>query len=79
MLEKAQQVTRKGKYETIRYARFADDLVILVSASPRSRKEKWLEKVMSRVKEELVRIDLKINEDKTKIVRLGKKESFNFL
>src|SRR5262249_6937492 len=32
MLEKAKEVTRHGKYTSIEYARFADDLVILIDA-----------------------------------------------
>src|SRR5437899_6174900 len=35
MLERAKEVTRYGKYTGIEYARFADDLVILVDAHPR--------------------------------------------
>jgi RNA-directed DNA polymerase len=32
MLEKAVDTTRKGKYTNIQYARFADDMVILIDA-----------------------------------------------
>ncbi len=35
MLERAQAVTRYGKYSAVEYARFADDLVILVDSHPR--------------------------------------------
>src|SRR5258708_7044840 len=35
MLERAREVTRKGKYTYIEYARFADDLVILIDAYKR--------------------------------------------
>ena len=35
MLERATEVTRSGKYTRMEYARFADDLVILVDAYPR--------------------------------------------
>jgi hypothetical protein len=35
MLERAKEVTRYGKYTSIEYARFADDLVILIDAHPR--------------------------------------------
>ena len=34
ILEKAKEVTRRGKYTHIEYARFADDLVILVLSVP---------------------------------------------
>ncbi len=33
MLERAKEVTRQGKYTDIEYARFADDLVILIGSS----------------------------------------------
>jgi RNA-directed DNA polymerase len=35
MLERAREVTCKGKYTYIEYARFADDLVILIDAYKR--------------------------------------------
>jgi RNA-directed DNA polymerase len=35
MLERAKEVTRYGKYTYVEYARFADDLVILIDAHPR--------------------------------------------
>jgi RNA-directed DNA polymerase len=34
MLEKAKETTRNGKYTYIEYARYADDLVILINAYP---------------------------------------------
>ena len=34
-LERAREVTRNGKYTCVEYARFADDLVILVDAYKR--------------------------------------------
>lgn len=79
MLERAQESTRKGNFEMVRYTRFADDIVVQVSASPDGRKSKLIDKVMHRLKEELEKLSLSINEDKTKVVRLDKGESFNFL
>ena len=35
MLERAKEATHCGKYTYIQYARFADDLVILIDAYPR--------------------------------------------
>ena len=37
MLERAKEVTRRGQYTYIEYARFADDLVILVDQPPASQ------------------------------------------
>src|ERR1700724_3648699 len=36
MLEKAVNITRRGKYTSVQYARFADDMVILIDAERRS-------------------------------------------
>jgi RNA-directed DNA polymerase len=41
MLEKAIETTRNGKYTYVQYARFADDLVILIDSHPR---HDWLVK-----------------------------------
>ena len=35
MLERATEVTREGEWTRIEYARFADDLVVLVDGQPR--------------------------------------------
>ncbi len=35
MLERAKEVTRQGQGMRVEYARFADDLVVLVDAHPR--------------------------------------------
>ena len=51
MLERAREVTRNGKYTYIEYARFADDLVILIDAYKR---HDWLiGAVERRLREEL--------------------------
>lgn len=77
MLEKAKEVTRNGDYTNIEYARFADDLVILVY---KSEKGKWLMKAAyKRLKEEIEKLDIEMNEDKTQIVDLTEGESFCFL
>lgn len=79
MLERAQTVTRNDRYETIRYVRFADDLMVMVSCSPRSRQQRWTEKVMLRLNQELGKLRLEINEEKTKIVRVGGGEALDYL
>jgi len=77
MLEKAKETTRHGKYTYLEYARYADDLVILVDAFPR---HDWLlAAVNKRLREELAKLHVEINEDKSRIVDLGKGESFGFL
>jgi RNA-directed DNA polymerase len=77
MLEKAKETTRHGKYTYLEYARYADDLVILVDAFPR---HDWLlAAVNKRLREELAKLHVEINEEKSRIVDLGKGESFGFL
>src|SRR5262249_46256182 len=77
MLERAKEATRSGKYTYIEYARFADDLVILIDAYPR---HDWLMKaVEKRLREELAKLQVEINEEKSRIVDLGRCERFGFL
>ena len=77
MLEKAKEVTRNGKYTYIEYARFADDLVILVDGY---RRWNWLLKgACRRLFEELGKLDVQLNKEKSRIVDLAKGESFSFL
>ena len=63
MLERAKEVTRYGKYTSIEYARFADDLVILIDAHPR---HDWLMRaVEKRLREELAKLQVEVNEEKS--------------
>jgi RNA-directed DNA polymerase len=77
MLERAKEATRYGKYTGIEYARFADDLVILIDAY---RRHDWLlPAVEKRLREELVAVRVEVNEEKSRIVDLCRGESFGFL
>jgi RNA-directed DNA polymerase len=77
MLEKAIETTRTGRYTQVQYARFADDLVILIDAHPR---HDWLVRAVERrLREELAKLRVEINEDKSRMVDLAKGESFTFL
>src|SRR3989454_7511356 len=59
MLERAKETTRNGKYTYIEYARYADDLVILVDAYPR---QDWLlGAVDKRLREELAKLHVERN------------------
>ena len=77
MLEQAQVTTKQGEYEVVRYTRFADDLVVLVSSHPRA--VHWAPVVERRLREELTKLDLTVNEDKTRVVNFGAGEPFDFL
>jgi RNA-directed DNA polymerase len=77
MLERAQQVTRRGRWTAVEYARFADDLVILVDSHARHH---WLRgAVERRLREELAKLLVEVNEEKSRRVDLTGGESFGFL
>jgi RNA-directed DNA polymerase len=77
MLEKAVDTTRRGKSTNVQYARFADDMVILIDAERRSD---WLVTAINRrLREEFAKLCVEINEDKSRMVDLKKGASFTFL
>src|SRR5580704_11688626 len=77
MLERAREVTRNGKYTYIEYARFADDLVILIDAYKR---HDWLAgAVDKRLREEFGKLQVEINDEKSRTVDLERGECFGFL
>jgi RNA-directed DNA polymerase len=77
MLERTREVTRNGKCTYIEYARFADDLVILIDAYKR---HDWLiGAVERRLREEFGKLQVEINDEKSRIVDLERGESFGFL
>jgi RNA-directed DNA polymerase len=77
MLERAKEVTHYGPYTYVEYCRFADDLVVLVDAHAR---HDWLiEAVNKRLREELAKLHVEINAEKSRLVGLSKGESFGFL
>ena len=77
MLERAKEVTRQGRFTYIEYARFADDLVILIDAHTR---HDWLiGAVEKRLREEFDKLQVEINDEKSSIVDLIRGESFGFL
>ncbi|WP_455289708.1 group II intron reverse transcriptase/maturase [Cupriavidus necator] len=77
MLERAKDTTRNGKYNYVEYARFADDLVVLIDAHPRHA---WLLGAVSRrLREEFAKLQVEVNEEKSRTVDLDCGESFGFL
>lgn len=77
MLERAKAVTSGDGYQHIEYARWADDLVILIDSY---RKWDWLAaSVYKRLCEELSKLDVTLNLEKTRQVDLKKDETFSFL
>lgn len=77
MLERAKKATVSGAYEYVEYARFADDLVVMVDDH---RSRPWLlQAVHKRLREEFAKLGVEINEEKSRTVNLAKGESFGFL
>lgn len=77
MLERAKAVTKRGRYTHLEYARYADDLVVLVDEHPR-----WAglrKQVTQRLYEEIGKLDITINEEKTRHLDMGKGGTFSFL
>src|SRR5262244_2798501 len=71
------QVTRNGKYTNVEYARFADDLVVLIHAYKR---HDWLiGAVNKRLREEFAKLQVEINDEKSRRVELERGENFGFL
>lgn len=77
MLEKAKEVTRQGRYTYVEYARYADDVVVLVDSF---RRHDWLFiAVQKRLREEFAKLHVSVNEKKSRVVDLSREESFSFL
>ena len=77
MLERAKEATQERGNLRVEYARFADDLVILVDGE---RRHEWLLRAIDRrLREEFAKLGLALNETKSRVVDLVKGESFGFL
>lgn len=77
MLERAKEKARQGIWEHLEYARFADDIVVLIHGHPANQ---WLiPAIQNQLKEELSKLEIEMNTEKTKLVNLLKGESFHFL
>jgi RNA-directed DNA polymerase len=77
MLERAKEVTRRGEITRLELARFADDLVVLVSKRVDCD---WLfGAVEKRLREELAKLQVEVNEEKSRKIDLAKDEIFGFL
>jgi RNA-directed DNA polymerase len=77
MLERAKAVSSREGYYNIEYARWADDLIILIDGHS---KWNWLAKgAYKRLCEELTKLGVTLNLEKTRHVDLMKDETFSFL
>jgi RNA-directed DNA polymerase len=77
MLARAKAATRTGAHTSVEYVRYADDLVILGN---NDRRQAWLVAAVDRRRrEELAKLAVPLNEEKSRIVDLSRGESFGFL
>ncbi len=77
MMERAREVTRRKGYDNLDYIRSADDMVILVHGHP--SEDGLLKSVQRRLKEELDKLQVQMNQEKTKVVNLKEGGCFSFL
>ena len=68
---------REKRWERVMYTRYADDMVILVDGYPQWQPH--LAMIQRRLGQELRKVDIEINEEKTKVVDFGSGGSFGFL
>ena len=78
MLEKAKEVSKINEYYNLEYVRWADDLIVLVDEF---RKHEWLKAAVDkRLRQELLKLGLTVNEEKSCIIDLRKpKEKIQYL
>ena len=77
MMERAREVTRRKGYYNLDFIRSADDMVILVHWHP--KEDRLLEIVQKRLTEELDKLQVQVNQEKTKVVNLKEGGCFGFL
>jgi RNA-directed DNA polymerase len=67
MMERAREVTRRKGYDNLDFVRSADDMIIWFTAI---REDRLLVTVQRRLKEELDKLEVQMNQEKTKVVNL---------
>jgi RNA-directed DNA polymerase len=68
---------RAGKWERVIYTRYADDMVVLVDGYPQWRPHVAM--IRKRLQQELKKVDVEINAEKTQVVDYASGGSFGFL
>ena len=77
MMERAREVTQRKGYYNLDYIRSADDMVILVHGHP--SEDRLFKTVQRRLKEELDKLQVQMNLEKTREVNLKNSGCFSFL
>ena len=68
---------REGRWERVVYTRYADDMVVLVDGYPQWQPHVAM--IEKRLEEELRKVQIEVNEEKTRVVDFGNGGSFGFL
>jgi RNA-directed DNA polymerase len=77
MLQRAQEVTCYEGWTAMEYCRWADDIVVMVDSHPR---QAWLfDALQKRLREEFDKLQVELNEEKSRVVDLVRGECFGFL
>lgn len=77
MMELARDVTQRKGYDNLAFIRSADDMIILVHGHP--NEDRLLKTVQRRLSEELDKLQVQMNQEKTKVVNLKEGGCFSFL
>jgi RNA-directed DNA polymerase len=77
MEEEMAKRRREGRWERVVYTRYADDMVILMDGYPQWQPHVGM--IQKRLDQELRKVQIEINEEKTKVVDFSTGGSFGFL
>lgn len=77
MEEEMEKRRRAGKWERVIYTRYADDMVVLIDGYPQWQPHVAV--IRKRLEVELKKVEVEINEEKTRIVDVSAGGSFGFL
>ena len=77
MAEEMEKCRREGRWERVIYTRYADDMVVLIDGHPRWQPP--IEEIRKRLEVELKKVEVEINEEKTRVVDIKDGGSFGFL
>ena len=68
---------REGKWERVIYTRYADDMVVLIDGHPRWQPHSV--EIRKRLEDELKKVEVEVNTEKTRVVDVSRGGSFGFL
>jgi RNA-directed DNA polymerase len=77
LMERIRETTRRKGYYNLDFIRSADDMIIVIHGH--RNEDRLIEEVQKRLQEELDKLQVQMNKEKTKIVNLREKGTFDFL